>query len=106
MSSFFKSLRGKVLLFTIGVVVLLVGLALTVTQRIVTSQVQTQLAVDLTRTRSVFEKFMADRAQWLRSQCMVVAEDPRFSATLDIPSPDFDAQARTVVREASRFQNI
>jgi PAS domain S-box-containing protein len=54
----------------------------------------------------VFDKFMRERALWLRSQCWVVAEDPRFTATLDIQDPDLEYQARTVLREAQRFQGI
>jgi hypothetical protein len=35
-----------------------------------------------------------------------VAEDPRFSATLDLPGADPEALARTVLGEARRFQSI
>ena len=100
------SLRGKMLLFTFGIVVVLTGLSLFVLRAFVARQVQTQIGIELARTQSVFESFMHERADWLQAQCEVVAEDPRFTATLDIITPQFDQQARTVLREARRFQHI
>jgi hypothetical protein len=99
-------LRAKVVLFTLGIVTVLTGLSLLVIQRSVEDQVHQNLARQLKQTRSVFETFMADRATWLRSQCRVVAEDPRFSATMDIPATNPGFQERTVTREAKRFQQI
>lgn len=99
-------IRAKFILFTVGVVAVLTGLSLLVIRRSLESQVQEDLSRQLARTQSVFETFMADRASWLRSQCRVVAEDPRFTATLDIPAADPDYHERTVLREAERFQHI
>ena len=49
---------------------------------------------------------MDARAGWLRTEGAVVAEDPRFVATLDIPRADLASQARTVVKEAKKFQGL
>lgn len=100
------SLRGKMLLFTFGIVAVLTGLSLAVLHALVARQVQAQIGIELARTQSVFETFMRERADWLQAQCEVVAEDPRFTAPLDIQTPRFDDQARTVLREARRFQRI
>ena len=100
------SLRGKMLLFTFGIVAVLTGLSSTVIHRFVVKQVQIGVGEDLEKTQSVFEKFMRERVHWLRSQCWVVAEDPRFTATLDIHDPDLEYQSKTVLREAKRFQSI
>lgn len=100
------SLRNRVLIFVAAVVVLLVGSSLVVVHWFAGRQVEVLVRDDLFDTRSVFEEFMAERADWLYSQGWVVAEDPRFTATLDIADPDFDSQARTVLREAVRFQEI
>ncbi len=100
------NLRGKMLIFTCSIVTLMTGLSLVVSDLFLKRWVQRELEQDLIRTQSVFESVMSERALWLRSQCWVVAEDPRFVAPLDIESPDFASQARTVLREAERFQNI
>ena len=102
----FLSLRGKMLIFTFGIVAVLMGLSLAVIHRFVAGQVQDRVGGELEKTQSVFRTFMQERALWLRSQCEVVAEDPRFTALLDIQAPDLDTQSRTVLREARRFQNI
>lgn len=99
-------LRTKVVVFTFGIVAALTGLSLMVIQRQLDRQIHEDLALQLRRTQSVFETFMANRAAWLRSQCLVIAEDPRFSATLDIVAPDPAYHERTVAREAARFQHI
>jgi PAS domain S-box-containing protein len=100
------SLRSKILTFTIGVIVVLVGLSLTIIHTFVSRQVARQVQERLERTKSVFEHFMEERARWLETQCAVVAEDPRFTATLDIHGADLATHAQTVLREARRFQNI
>ena len=100
------NLRGKMLIFTCGIVTLVTGLSLVVSDLFLKRWVQRELEQDLICTQSVFESVMSERALWLRSQCWVVAEDPRFVAPLDIESPNFSSQARTVLREAERFQNI
>ncbi len=100
------SLRGKMLIFTFGIVVVLMGLSLGVIHHFVAGRVEQQVREDLEKTRLVFETFMKERARWLRSQCEVVAEDPRFTATLDIRAPDLEYQSRTVLREARQFQSI
>ena len=99
-------LRGKMLAFTLGIVVLLVGLCLAVIHHFVARQVQAGLVEQLVKTRSVFEKFMDARASWLRTEGAVVAEDPRFTSILDIPHADVASQSRTVLREARRFQGL
>ena len=101
-----KSLRGKMLLFTFGVVTLITGLSLVVLQAFVSNHVESQIKKDLERTQLVFESFMAARTDWLQAQCEVVAEDPRFTAPLDIVDPDFDYQAKTILRESRKFQRI
>ena len=100
------NLRGKLLVLIFGIVTVLTGLSLAVIHQFVSKEVYRDLEEDLARTRSVFETCMSERALWLRSQSWVVAEDPRFVATLDLENPDFNSQARTVLREAQRFQNI
>ena len=100
------SLRYKMLAFTVGIVAALIALSLVVVNRYVAGNVHRQLSDDLRRTQSVFEAVISDRAKWLRSQCEVVAEDPRFVATLDIPSPNADLYRRTVLREARKFQSV
>lgn len=100
------NLRGKLLLFTFGIVTVLMGLTLGAVHHFVARQLEQQVRRDLVKTRTVFERFLEERGRWLRSQAEVVAEDPRFTATLDIYAPNVDAQARTVLREARRFQTI
>ena len=109
-------LQSKMLLFTVGLVTLLTGLSLAVIQSVVIGQIQRRIALDLAETQAVFRKFMAERVVWLRSQCEIVAEDPRFLATLDLQAPFFqapnlkaaviDENARTVLREAKQFRNL
>ena len=99
-------LRGKMLAFTFGIVVLLVGLSLTVIHQRVARQLQAGIAEQLAKTRSVFERFMDARASWVRTEGAVVAEDPRFVAILDIPRADPAAQVRTALPEARRFQGL
>jgi PAS domain S-box-containing protein len=99
-------LRTKMLAFTFGIVVLLVGLSLAVIHYFVARQLQAGIVEQLAKTRSVFERFMDARAGWLRTEGAVVAEDPRFIAILDIPRADLASQSRTVLREARRFQGL
>ena len=100
------TLRTRLLLFTFGIVVALVGLSLAVIHRSVERQIRSQLTVDLRTTGTVFGTIMEDRAVMLRQQSLVVAEDPRFSATLDIPDPDLQTHIRTVIPVAKQFQSI
>jgi hypothetical protein len=97
------TLRTRLLLFTLGIVVALVGLSLAVIHRSVEGRIRAQLIVDLRRAGSVFETIMAARATNLHRQSLVVAEDPRFSATLDIPDPDLQSHVRTVIPVAKQF---
>jgi PAS domain S-box-containing protein len=99
-------LRGKMLAFTFGIVVLLVGLSLTVIHQRVARQLQAGIAEQLAKTRSVFERFMDARASWVRAEGAVVADDPRFVSILDIPRADLASQVRTVRREARKFQGL
>src|SRR5262249_34975718 len=87
-------LRGKMLAFTFGIVVLLVALSLGVIPHFVARQVQAGIVEQLTKTRSVFESFMQARGGWLRTEGSVVADDPRFTAILDIPQADLGPQSR------------
>ncbi|MCC7265137.1 MAG: PAS domain S-box protein [Candidatus Latescibacteria bacterium] len=100
------TLRARMLLFTFGVVVALLGLSLAVIRLYVKQRVHSELARDLEKTHQVFERFLHERGLWLRSQSLVVAEDPRFNATVDIPAADPEYQARTAIREAKRFQAL
>ncbi len=100
------TLRGRMLLFTFGVVVALLGLSLAVIRLYVRQRVHSEVARDLEKTHQVFERFLHERGLWLRSQSLVVAEDPRFNATVDIPAADPEYQARTALREAKRFQAL
>ena len=99
-------LRGKLLAFTVGIVALLLGLSLAVVHQRVARQLQAGIAEQLTKTRSVFERFMDARASWVRTEGAVVAEDPRFIAPIDIPQADTPLQSRTVLQEARRFQGL
>ena len=94
------------LAFTVGIVGALIALSLVVVNRYVADHVHRQLSDDLHRTQSVLEAVMSDRAKWLRSQCEVVARDPRFAASLDIPAPNADLYRRSALREARRFQSV
>ena len=100
------TLRNRLLLLSFGIVVVLTALSLVVIHNSVERRIRVQLADDLDRTGSVFGALMRERADWLRSQSLVVAEDPRFSATLDIPDPDLETHARTVIPIAKQFQSI
>lgn len=100
------SLRTKWLLFTFGVVAALLGLSLGVIRVYVEDRIHTEVALDLEKTRAVFDRFLQERGLWLRSQSLVVAEDPRFNATVDLPFSDLEQHARTVIREARRFQAL
>jgi PAS domain S-box-containing protein len=99
-------LRTKMLAFSFGIVVLLVGLSLAVIHYFVARQLQAGIVEQLAKTRSVFERFMDARAGWLQAEGAVVAEDPRFIATLDIPRADLASQSRTVLKEAKKFQGL
>ena len=100
------SLRDRLLLLTLGIVILLVGLTLGIIDAFLRQQIRQEVAEELVTTGAVFERFLDLRAGWIRRQSHVVAEDPRFSATLDLPGADPDALARTVLGEARRFQSI
>jgi PAS domain S-box-containing protein len=100
------TLRARWLLFTFGVVVALLGASLAVIRLYVSQRVHSEVARDLEKTHQVFERFLHERGLWLRSQSLVVAEDPRFNATVDIPAADPEYQARTALREAKRFQAL
>ena len=100
------TLRGRMLLFTFGVVVALLGITLVVIRLYVSQRIYSEVARDLEKTHQVFERFLHERGLWLRSQSLVVAEDPRFNATVDIPAADPEYQARTAIREAKRFQAL
>ena len=100
------SLRDRLLLFTLGIVVVLLGLTLGIIDAFVRQQVRRDVTEELVTTGAVFERFLDLRAGWMRGQSRVVAEDPRFSATLDLPGADPEALARTVLGVARRFQSI
>jgi PAS domain S-box-containing protein len=100
------SLRHRLLLFTLGIVVVMLGLTLGIIDAFVRQQVRGDVAEELVTTGAVFERFLELRAGWMRAQSRVVAEDPRFSATLDLPDADPGALARTVLGVARRFQSI
>ncbi|MDA0711675.1 MAG: hypothetical protein O3B73_15865, partial [bacterium] len=94
------------LFFTFGIVIVITGLSLVVLQAFVSDHVESQIAKDLTRTQLVFESFIMARTDWLQAQCEVIAEDPRFTAPLDIVNPDFEYHAQTLLRESRKFQRI
>jgi signal transduction histidine kinase/ActR/RegA family two-component response regulator len=100
------TLRDRLLALNLGTVLVLVLLSLLVVDMFARQQIRASVAQDLIRTGTVFTRLMQDRAQSLRTQSLVVADDPRFSATLDVPDPDLDAHARTVGSEAKHFQGI
>lgn len=100
------TLRDRLLALNLGTVLILVLLSLVVIDIFARRQIRQQVAQDLLTTGTVFTRLMQDRAQSLQTQSLVVAEDPRFSATLDVPDPDLDAHARTVGSEAKHFQGI
>lgn len=100
------ALRDRLLLLTLGIVIVLVGLTLGIIDAFVRQQVRREVAEELVTTGAVFERFLQLRAGWMRGQSHVVAEDPRFSATLDLPDADPEALARTVLDPARRFQSI
>ncbi len=100
------SLRDRLLALNLGTVLVLVLLSLVVIDFFAGQQIRRDVAQDLVQTGTVFRRFMQERAQWLRTQSLVVAEDPRFSAALDVPDQDIEAHARTVGSEAKRFQGV
>jgi PAS domain S-box-containing protein len=100
------ALRDRLLLFTLGIVVVLLGLSLGIIDAFVRRQVTRLVTEELVTTGAVFTSFMEQRSLWLRAQSRVVAEDPRFSATLDLPGADPASRTRTVTPQAKRFQNI
>lgn len=100
------ALRDRLLLLTLGIVIVLVGLTLGIIDAFVRQQVRREVTEELVTTGAVFERFLQLRAGWMRGQSHVVAEDPRFSATLDLPDADPAALARTVLDPARRFQSI
>jgi signal transduction histidine kinase/ActR/RegA family two-component response regulator len=100
------SLRDRLLALNLGTVLILVLLSLVVINTFARRQIRRDVAQDLVQTGTVFTRFMQVRAQWLRTQSLVVAEDPRFSAALDVPDVDLEAHARTVGSEAKRFQGV
>jgi hypothetical protein len=59
------SLRSKLLIFTVSVVMVLMGLSLAVIHRFVVVQVQSQVGTDLVKTQKVFDTFMRERGLWL-----------------------------------------
>ena len=82
------------------------ALTLAVIHSFVADRVETEVARDLFETRSLYDQFMSERGRWLQSQTQVVAEDPRFVATLDIPDAELVQHARTVIPVAKQFQAI
>ena len=84
----------------------LTAASLLVVHQLVVDRVAVALQQELERTAEGFHRSLEERSVWLRAQARVVADDPRFTATLDIPNPDAATLARTVVREARRFQSI
>ena len=100
------TLRTRLILFICLIVASLVGLALLVTRGYVETQVRRQLGEDLQLSGAVFEELLLERKQSLRKNSHVVAVDPRFSATLDIPPGDLGSHARTVLPVAAEFQEI
>ena len=100
------TLHRKMLLFTVGVIAVLLALTLAVIHSFVADRVEAEVARDLFETRSLYDQFMSERGRWLQSQTQVVAEDPRFVATLDIPDPELMQHARTVIPVAKQFQAI
>src|SRR5439155_1560678 len=70
-------LRGKMLAFTFGIVVLLVGLSLAVIHQRVARQLQAGIAEQLAKTRSVFERFMDARASWVSTERAVASAPVR-----------------------------
>ena len=100
------TLHRKMLLFTVGIVAALLALTLVVIRSFVAAHVEEAVTRDLFETRSVYTQFMHERGRWLQSQTQVVAEDPRFVATLDIPDAELAQHARTVIPVAKQFQAI
>lgn len=100
------SLRDRLLLFTLGVAVVLLALTLGIIDGFLRQQIRREASSELTTTAAVFDRFLQLRAGWIRGQTQVVAEDPRFSATLDLPGADPATLARTVLGEARSFQNL
>ena len=100
------TLRHQILIFTFGIVVVLMGLSLSVIHDYMDRQVHREVVLDLEKTRATFVRFMQERAGWLHSQCSVVAEAPRFTAILDIDDPDLAEHVRTVLPIAKQFQRL
>jgi len=98
------TLRTRLILFICLIVASLVGLALLVTRGYVERQVKSQLREELELSSAVLEELLFERARFRTQQLGVVADSPRFSATLDIPAGDFDSHARTVQPVADELQ--
>ncbi len=98
------TLRTRLILFICLIVASLVGLALLVTRGYVERQVKSQLREELDLSSAVLEELLFERSRFRQQQLEVVADSPRFSATLDIPAGDFDSHARTVQPVADELQ--
>jgi hypothetical protein len=62
------SLRDRLLLLTLGIVIVLVGLTQGIIDVFLRQQIRREVAAELVTTGTVFERFLDLRAGWIRRQ--------------------------------------
>lgn len=93
------SLRGKLLAFTVGVVVLLTALSLVILHLLARDHARRGVEESLLQSHKVLHEYMRERVELLKVRTRLVAEDPSFVAFVDIEGAEFQAHVDTVLRE-------
>jgi len=96
----YLSLRIKFLISLTGIIVVTVLVSLAFVQNHVKIQIERSIKDGLRQTRNVFHNFQEERYGYLISQSRVIAEDPKFFASIA------DLDAATAYHEAVNFQQI
>ncbi len=92
-----RSLRWRILLFTVLPIVVLAFAALWTVHGTVAGELTRNVHGDLKRASAVFDDLMAGRADQLRLAGRVIVQDPRFFSVLTLPGSPADAQVRATV---------
>lgn len=96
----YLSLRIKFLISLTGIIVVTVLVSFAFVQNHVKIQIERSIKDGLRQTRNVFHNFQEERYGYLISQSRVIAEDPKFFASIA------DLDAATAYHEAVNFQQI
>ncbi len=98
-------LRVRLLLLTLPPIVVIVAGTLAIFGRAVSQQADATLRGDLRRASGVLEDLLATRAHELAGEAQVIAQDPKFFATLTIPGGAADPTLRETMAGVARDFN-